>query len=1030
MVLYNIGNLKKEIDTENVIKEKLKEIQTSITRNNELKSELERSEKELNIKKEVIVSLENERKLIEQTDSLSGLISLYRNIEKRENDLKESVSAKNRLEINLGEYNGKSELLRKEIEEKKGEYDLFVNDEPLFLEKLKESRQLETEIKGVLSAIEQLEKGIKSDNDNILRKKNNIASYSKNLQKFQFDKDTAEVWIKKNESRKGVAENVNLIVSNLENCQSFNDQISKSEIGISNKSETIEVLKKNILSSSKTQTDVTNTLKELYKKRTDSEEKLKNTDIVSLRTKFDNLRKEQVLFLNVIQFKESYNALISDELSDASLINDLITFIEKSKTEIEESNKVILQKEASFSQQKDIVDELSLALSNNLIELREHLQDGKECPLCGSTHHPFSQKETSVITDILSKAKEKYQILESDLNKQKEKVIRLKSESDSAELRLKEAKEKQSLLAKKKDALLKDYSLNSLSSKYNIEEVTLEFLKQDNLRINNEAEELEKIITDYEKENSELTQIKEKISKAEGSLSDLKLLCEKRNGEMNVLVSEITGFEKDIKANKASLEKALTVIDRFFTNNEWRKNLKENSDLFVGKIRLFAKEWENSHKKITESESGMAKNIALIESEEKDYKQIEKELTEKSDKNSSLKIALKDFGNKKDSLFGGKTADEVATQYRLDKDNRLKDIEIRNNEWQKLLREISTFQGQKNEIEKTIEYSNDKIKEESLKLDQEIDAKNNSDNLNLTRDIIISLSEISSDEINAARTKYTAAREELINAGKDYEIKLKSRDENTLDNERKINDFNILIQGYESLSLFEDNEITNLNYNSISPALEKLTSLTQQKEARRSGYAAELLSNERNKKNLDDVIKELEKKEHILADWALLNQEIGSAAGDKFKKIAQEYTLDMLLRNANVQISKIAPRYRLERIENSLALQVIDRDMCDQIRSVHSLSGGETFLVSLTLALALSSLSTRNINIESLFIDEGFGTLDSETLNIVMDALEALRLQGRKVGIITHVKEMTEKIPVRIVVNKERNGASTITIEG
>ena len=141
---------------ENVRKEKLKEIQNSITRNKELKSKVERSEKEVNIKKEVIVSLENERKLIEQTDSLSGLISLYRNIEKRENDLKESVSAKNRLEINLGEYNGKSELLRKEIEAKKGEYDLFVHDEPLFLEKLKESRQLETEIKGVLSAIAQL----------------------------------------------------------------------------------------------------------------------------------------------------------------------------------------------------------------------------------------------------------------------------------------------------------------------------------------------------------------------------------------------------------------------------------------------------------------------------------------------------------------------------------------------------------------------------------------------------------------------------------------------------------------------------------------------------------------------------------------------------------------------------------------------------------------------------------------------------------------------------------------------------------
>ena len=114
--------------------------------------------------------------------------------------------------------------------------------------------------------------------------------------------------------------------------------------------------------------------------------------------------------------------------------------------------------------------------------------------------------------------------------------------------------------------------------------------------------------------------------------------------------------------------------------------------------------------------------------------------------------------------------------------------------------------------------------------------------------------------------------------------------------------------------------------------------------------------------------------------WAKLNELAGSADGAKFRRIAQGYTLDVLLSYANVQLRQLSQRYRLERVPDTLALQVIDQDMCDEIRTVHSLSGGESFLVSLALALGLSSLSSNRMKVESLFIDEGFGSLDAETL--------------------------------------------------
>lgn len=118
-----------------------------------------------------------------------------------------------------------------------------------------------------------------------------------------------------------------------------------------------------------------------------------------------------------------------------------------------------------------------------------------------------------------------------------------------------------------------------------------------------------------------------------------------------------------------------------------------------------------------------------------------------------------------------------------------------------------------------------------------------------------------------------------------------------------------------------------------------------------------------------------------------------------------------------------------EAIQSQISgIELLTCDMCDEIRTVHSLSGGESFLVSLALALGLSSLSSNRMKVKSLFIDEGFGSLDAETLRIAMDALENLRTQGRKIGVISHVQEMTERIPVEIKITRLGSGRSSIEI--
>lgn len=193
---------------------------------------------------------------------------------------------------------------------------------------------------------------------------------------------------------------------------------------------------------------------------------------------------------------------------------------------------------------------------------------------------------------------------------------------------------------------------------------------------------------------------------------------------------------------------------------------------------------------------------------------------------------------------------------------------------------------------------------------------------------------------------------------------------------------------------------------------------------------ARLLQQAKNKAAVELIAKELSEKQSVADRWAKLNKLIGSADGAKFKVIAQSYTLNLLLLHANKHLSYLSKRYKLQQVPGTLALQVVDCDMCDEIRTVYSLSGGESFLISLALALGLSSLSSNNLKVESLFIDEGFGSLDAESLRTAMEALEQLQMQGRKIGVISHVQEMSERISVQVQVHKKVNGKSVISVVG
>ena len=215
---------------------------------------------------------------------------------------------------------------------------------------------------------------------------------------------------------------------------------------------------------------------------------------------------------------------------------------------------------------------------------------------------------------------------------------------------------------------------------------------------------------------------------------------------------------------------------------------------------------------------------------------------------------------------------------------------------------------------------------------------------------------------------------------------------------------------------------------SLQGALETLQADLLEARKHADQHRAVILDDNNRRTLAGDLAAEIEEKRRKMAPWVKLNTFIGSTDGAKFRRIAQQWTLDVLLKYANAQLNQLSARYQLKRVDNCLNLSVVDRDMSDEIRSIHSLSGGELFLVSLGLALGLASLTSNRLRIESLFIDEGFGSLDTDTLRTAMDALKHLEAQGRKVGVISHVTEMADAIPVQIRVAKGPGGASRIVL--
>ncbi|MDR2287363.1 MAG: ATP-dependent exonuclease [Prevotellaceae bacterium] len=462
----------------------------------------------------------------------------------------------------------------------------------------------------------------------------------------------------------------------------------------------------------------------------------------------------------------------------------------------------------------------------------------------------------------------------------------------------------------------------------------------------------------------------------------------------------ITQLGALVEGYKTQYENAIQKIETpLLAINNWKKFIGDG--VLQKKISTFTALWKENEQELTKNQRETELFTVSLNTENALMLDISNESLRRATLYNDAASRFESLVNERSLLLDGKNAGEVESFYN-------KAIEQQSTKYENLKNEKTEIENRKSEItgsistvRKNIETSSTQIVELKAAVDEWL--RNN--NRGITLDILKNL-------VTKSFAWIAAEKRELVDL-KDKEIQLAAT-------------------CYErTVRLDKHNESphkpdTKESKESLEQYFDEVVNRENELKHQQTSIEVTLAKHGDNKKLVESLNVELKTNMEVCENWKRLNSLLGSADGHRFKNIIQSYTMDILLEYANKHLESLTKRYRLEKTKDPLALQVIDNDMFGEVRTIHSLSGGESFLISLSLALGLSALSSNRMQIESLFIDEGFGSLDADTLNMAIDALENLYTRGRKIGIISHVGEM--RIPVQIKVIKSVNGKSEIKI--
>lgn len=496
-------------------------------------------------------------------------------------------------------------------------------------------------------------------------------------------------------------------------------------------------------------------------------------------------------------------------------------------------------------------------------------------------------------------------------------------------------------------------------------------------------------------ETNELEQQKKQVAT---ELDALQQQYQQTNTLLTAAQTNLQSLHKQQQTTLTVLEQKLKVLPR------WQETFSIKGKL-QQQLKNLQKQWNEKQQQKNQivADLGTIQTKLTADSEQLKLQHEQQNLKKATYEKHLHRLETKK--NERKALLGGKTVEETEVEYKKSIAEMERTMKKLKSEIDTLANKISGGCGQITQLTK-----------QKKGLQTEI---NNKNNMLQHWFIAKKITEQQVSELVHTDRQWVDSEQKAIN-----QLQEKLSESKSVLQERtaKLNNHN---HSKTTLGITKDDTIDTLLQ--IKSALNKQLATNAERIAQ---IKAIIILNEQNRKKQEKLQRQIENISERLENWGKLNTLFGSSKGDKFKKAAQSYTLDALLVYANFQLQNLTSRYLLERLPDTLGLQIVDTEMLNERRSVHSLSGGETFLVALALALGLSSVSAQNIRIETMFIDEGFGSLDKETLAVAVDALENLQSQGRKIGVITHVAEMVERIAVQIRVEKASGGKSNVSVMG
>ena len=683
------------------------------------------------------------------------------------------------------------------------------------------------------------------------------------------------------------------------------------------------------------------------------------------------------------QYAEQLNNLKAKELH---LLDDLLS----TNDQLEELQGDLRYKQSIYEQQLRIA---------NYQKDRQILKEGEECPLCFSTHHPFHEHPQE--DTFVDKAGEEYQRCKDRLDRAQKKQTTLIHQLNELEVKMENLRGNES---KRTTGLLERQVKKLEEHEQKMRQLLDGFAEKDLLFIPEQRRERQAWYKEqWKKQQETWVQLLKQYT-------ELESLQKTENGlreQYQTLEFQVSNLKREAELLQGSLEETRALQQkREGELTQWLARYRvvfsqEQLDRQVNAL-------ENLHTEYAKTQQ----DFAVLEARHKENAEQERHLSERLKEKQQAGLQVSSLLDKLDSeLFALKT---LRSEKLGDRDPRAERENLQR-QLDQLTEQLAGEKEQRTGIQTRLQGMKNESKhlaEQVAALDLQLDT--------LQETLSAKLQKAGFDSLEKVR-KGLLPKEEA--EALELEVAQFQKWETEWQHSRKTISRQL---GEEQARLPE-----NLDEAVLGKDLETAQNQLEKHQLRLGSLKGALDRSKKEESAAKSLEKEIALQKTELLRWKAVNDLIGSADGKKFRTFAQSLTLERLVFLANHHLEQLNGRYQIKKTAGEeLELEIIDTFQANNIRSMQTLSGGETFLVSLALALGLSDLAGQRSDIRSLFIDEGFGTLDEATLDLAISTLENLQAKGKTIGIISHVKELKERISTQIRVIKRSNGFSEIEVVG